>query len=69
VVRLLLGPFTEVPIDRPIAEEAGRLRRQTGIHVADALIAASARLNDLVLTTRNLRHFERVPGLTVRSPG
>ena len=60
--------FTELPVDRAIAEDAGRLRRQTGIRIADALIAASARLHGLALATRNLRDFERVPELTVRAP-
>jgi predicted nucleic acid-binding protein len=67
-VSLLLGPFTEVPVDRAIAEEAGRLRRQVGIRIADALIAASALKHNLTLVTRNLCDYQPVPGLSVQLP-
>jgi predicted nucleic acid-binding protein len=65
---LLLSPFTELEVDRPIAERAGRLRRSLGLRVADAIIAASALEHDLTLVTRNVRDFQDVPELTVRSP-
>ncbi len=66
-VDLLLARFREFPIDRSIAESAGRLCRSTGIPMPDALVAATALEHGLVLLTRNLRHFERVAGLQVRS--
>jgi predicted nucleic acid-binding protein len=67
-VRLLLSPFTELAIERAIAQRAGRLRRQVGVRIADALIAASALEHSLTLITRNLRDYQPVPGLTVRAP-
>lgn len=67
-IRLLLSPFTELPVDRAIAQRAGRLRRQVGIRIADALIAASALEHGLTLVTRNLRHYQPVPDLPVRPP-
>lgn len=67
-VRLMLSPFTEVPIDRTIAERAGRLRRQHGTRIADALIAATAIIHDLALVTRNTRDFQEIPGLRVQHP-
>ncbi len=66
IVDLLLGAFTEVPIDRDIAERAGRLRRQTGVRVPDALIAASALERDLTLVSRNLRDYQGIAGLDLR---
>lgn len=63
VIRVLLAPFTELPIDRRVAERAGRVRRETGTLIADALIAATALEYGLALATRNTRHFERVPDL------
>ncbi len=66
-VDLLLARFREFPIDRSIAESAGRLSRSVGIPIPDALVAATALEHGLVLLTRNLRHFERVAGLQVRS--
>lgn len=67
-IEALLGDYEEVDIDRRIARRAGRVKRQTGLKIADALIAATALEHDLTLVTRNRRHFERVSGLTLRAP-
>ncbi len=67
-VRVLLAPFTEVAVDRAIAERGGRLRREFAIALPDALVAATALERDLTLMTRNGKDFEAVPGLSVRSP-
>lgn len=64
----LLGPFRELPVDRAIAECAGRLRRDHGVRIADALIAATALMHGLALVTRNFRDFEHVPRLRLRPP-
>ena len=64
----LLAPFREITVDRAVAERAGRIRRETGIRLPDAIIAATALERHLTLTTRNRRHFETVPGLRVRAP-
>jgi toxin FitB len=63
----LLAPFREVEVDRSIAERAGRVRRETGIRLPDALIAATALERDLDLASRNARDFTRVRGLRLRS--
>ncbi|MGA9874921.1 MAG: type II toxin-antitoxin system VapC family toxin [Solirubrobacteraceae bacterium] len=58
----------ELPVDRVIAESAGRIRRKTQLDIPDALIAATALEHGLSIMTRNRRHFERVANLVVRSP-
>ncbi len=63
-----LDQIDELSVDRVIAESAGRIRRKTRIDVPDALIAATAIEHGMPVMTRNRRHFERVEGLTVRSP-
>lgn len=63
----LLAPFREVPVDRAIAERAGRVRREAGIRLPDALIAATALERGLDLASRNSRDFQRVRGLRLRS--
>ncbi|MCI0634272.1 MAG: PIN domain-containing protein [Actinobacteria bacterium] len=68
VIDELLSPFEEVIVDRSIGEEAGRIRRATGIPLPDAVIAASATTLGLTLLTRNRRDFERVRGLRIREP-
>lgn len=61
----LLAPLGEVPVDRTIAERAGRIRRTTGIRLPDALIAATAMARSMMLVTRNRRDFDRIPGLAL----
>ena len=66
VVRRLLSPMRELPIDRRVAERAAAVRRESGIRLPDALIAATALVHDVALMTRNRRDFQRVPGLRLR---
>ena len=68
-VARLLAPFRELPIDRAVAERGGRVKRETGIPMPDALIAATALEHRLGVATRNTRHFEVVRGLRLRSLG
>lgn len=65
---LLLAPFREFPVDRAVAERAGRIRRETGVRTPDALIAATALEHRLTLVTRNLRDFQPIKGLRVAPP-
>ena len=62
----LLSPLRELPVDRAVAERARRIRRETGIRLPDALIAATALEHRLGVATRNRRHFEAVRGLRFR---
>jgi predicted nucleic acid-binding protein len=61
----LLAAFGELPVDRAIAERAGRLRRDHGLRLPDALIAATAIGSGLALLTRNRRDFESVEELSL----
>jgi predicted nucleic acid-binding protein len=63
LVSRLLSTFREIEVDRPISERAGRIRRETGIRLPDAIIAATAIEGKLQLVTRNLRDFQGVPEL------
>jgi len=54
-------------IDRSIAERAGRVAREFGLRLPDALIAATALERNLQLSTRNLKDFDKVRGLRLRS--
>lgn len=67
-VEALLGRLSEIEVTPDIARQAGRIRRNTRLDIADALIAATALEHGLVVMTRNRRHFERVAGLELRSP-
>ena len=63
----LLAPFREVEVDHAISDRAGRVSRESGIRLPDALIAATALERDLDLASRNAGGFGRVRGLRLRS--
>ena len=67
-LRAFLERFEEIYVGPEIAERAGRLLRETGIDLADGLIAATALEHRLTLVTRNPRDFQPVRGLKLRSP-
>lgn len=68
LVARLLAPFREHPVDRAVAERAGRILRESGTRLPDALIAATALEHGLILATRNQADFESIRGLRLRSP-
>lgn len=67
-VATLLAPFAELVVGRSTAERAGRLRRDKGLRMPDALIAATAMEHRLALVTRNRKDFEGIRGLKVVAP-
>jgi predicted nucleic acid-binding protein len=69
LINVLLAPFRELAIGRAVAERAGRIRRESGARLPDALIAATAIEHKLSLFTRNRSDFERIPGLRIREIG
>jgi predicted nucleic acid-binding protein len=69
VAARLLAPLREIPVDRGIAERAGRIRRESGLRMPDALIAATALERGLDLATHNKKDFEPVSGLRIRALG
>jgi predicted nucleic acid-binding protein len=54
-------------VDGAIVEEWGRLRARRALPVVDALLAATARVHDLTLVTRNVRDF-RATAVRVLNP-
>lgn len=67
LIKVLLDPLRELAVDRVIVDRAGRVARESGIKLSDALIAATALEHGLSMVTRNTRDFEKVRGLRLRS--
>ena len=63
----LLAPFRELAVDRAVAERAGRIAREFGVRLPDALVASTAVEHGLGLVTRNRKDFESIRGLRLRS--
>jgi tRNA(fMet)-specific endonuclease VapC len=73
VFRQFLRPVQVLPLNRTImrrfATVRGQLRQQGRLITdPDLLIAATAIEHDLVLVTRNRRHFDRIPDLQIYEP-
>ena len=67
VIETFLGGFEVDELDGKIASRAASLRRERPkLHVADAVILASAQLHNRILVTRNTRDFPAtMPGIRV----
>jgi tRNA(fMet)-specific endonuclease VapC len=70
--RLLLPGWPVLPFDVGAARRYGEIRaelerRGRPIGDADLHIAATAVAHGLVMVTGNIRHFQRIPGLTVEN--
>ncbi len=70
--RRVLPALTVLPFDETVAETYGSIRAELerrGERLADVdlQIAATALVHDLRLVTGNVRHFARVPGLSIES--
>jgi predicted nucleic acid-binding protein len=57
-----------IPVDDELADLTIELRRNSNIKLADALIAATALLNDLVLVTGNEDDFKAIGELEIYNP-
>ncbi len=63
------GLIEEVEVEEKDDALAGRLRRERGLHLSDALHAALAMRTKSVIVTRNIKHFKLVEDLVdVRKP-
>jgi len=72
LIKCLLDIFEHVPVDSNIATVAGRYltkyRASHGLEPMDAIIAASAHVNEAVLFTLNIKHFRFIEGLVAINP-
>ncbi|MBF0623394.1 MAG: type II toxin-antitoxin system VapC family toxin [Magnetococcales bacterium] len=66
--RNLLRGVAEIPLSRMVANQVIALRERFAIKLPDAIIAASAMVEDLPLMTRNLDDFRRIETLRLINP-
>lgn len=66
--RKLIEPTNIYHVDDDIADKAIELRRKMNIKLADAVIAATAFLNNLKLATRNVDDFKAIAGIELFNP-
>ena len=64
---LLLSKLHEIPLTEAVVQGTIRIRKQFGLKLPDAVIAASAAVQGIALLTGNVDDFKRVADLQVRS--
>ncbi|MCK5524079.1 MAG: type II toxin-antitoxin system VapC family toxin [Thiomargarita sp.] len=64
----LLSTFYEQPLSEEIVKLCIQLRQTTSLKLPDAIIAATAKHLELPLITRNIKDFQKVPGLKLFNP-
>jgi predicted nucleic acid-binding protein len=57
-----------IELENAIKLRTADIRKQHKIKLPDAIIAATALVNDLILITRNTKDFENIPGLATVNP-
>ena len=71
-IQQFLRQVISLPVCASISQTAHRLMESYslshGLQIPDALIAATALEHHLTLYTKNVRHFQMIPGLTVHRP-
>ena len=63
-----LHRWNKIIISNQIAVLAGDIKRNFDLEMPDAIIAATARVNNADLLTKNIKDFKKVPYLKVKSP-
>lgn len=64
-IKQLLETFISVPLDQRLAEFSGRQRRNLSntLSLSDLIIGSTAVWLKAKLVTRNMKHFDQIPGL------
>jgi predicted nucleic acid-binding protein len=57
-----------IELEQPIKIKTADIRKQYNLKIPDAIIAATALINNLTLITRNTKDFEKVEGLKIIDP-
>lgn len=68
LIKAFLSQFELLPIDRNVSAEAVNIRRSRRIKLPDAIVLASARVQNRILITRNTKDFPAGVDADVRMP-
>jgi predicted nucleic acid-binding protein len=66
--RLLLSSLRELELTSTIAEQTIQIRKTRKLKLPDAVIAATAIVNNLTIITRNTSDFDQIVGLNYINP-
>lgn len=64
-IEILFSGIKILPLEEKVSLKAGELRAKQNMGLGDAIIAATAIVNKIPLATLNIKHFEKIKGLTL----
>ena len=64
----LLSRWKHIEVSRDIAIQTGDIKRKYRLTMPDALIAATALLHGLEVSTKNVKDFAKVEGIVIKAP-
>ena len=64
----LLSRWKHIDVSRDIAIQTGDIKRKYRLTMPDALIAATALLHGLEVSTKNVKDFAKVEGIVIKAP-
>lgn len=65
---IFLELFLVIPLNSEIARYAGEINSKYKIGLADSVIAATSLKNNLILITRNIKHYKSIKNLKIKKP-
>lgn len=68
LVNLFVGVSLSLELEKDIRDKAAELRRQHNLEIPDAIIAATAIIHGLTLTTNNSEDFTGIENLSLLNP-
>ena len=57
-----------IDVNEKVARKAGEIRRKYGVELPNAIIAASCFIVRAELVTRNIKHYESIKGIKLKTP-
>ena len=67
-VKMLCNSFDLFDLTKPIIEKTIEIRKRSKIKLPDAIIAASALVNNAALVTNNVKDFKTIDGISIINP-
>jgi predicted nucleic acid-binding protein len=67
-VKMLCNSFDLLDLTKPIIEKTIEIRKKSKIKLPDAIIAASALVNNAALVTNNVKDFKTIDGISIINP-
>ncbi len=64
----LLSLWKKISVDNQLAMLAGDISRKYNVAVPDAIIAATAMMNNAILVTKNVKDFNKITSLNIKEP-